>query len=113
MGSSKLSKNNKGLIKIPSSGGDGKRRRSFSNVHRKKAKKHLMFEWRNEEGLFQSLIANYLREDHNKFVDFFLLTAEQLAGPQLAVDGEGVAPHPESPTPGDLPVGGCVVSARE
>ena len=33
----------------------------------KRAKKHLMFELRNEEGLFQELIANHLREDYNKF----------------------------------------------
>ena len=36
----------------------------------KRAKIHLMFELRNEEGIFQKLITNHLREHHNKFAEF-------------------------------------------
>ncbi|MPC56309.1 hypothetical protein E2C01_050262 [Portunus trituberculatus] len=43
----------------------------------KRTKIHLMFELRNEEGMFQKLITNHLREDHNKFAEFFRLSTEQ------------------------------------
>ena len=43
----------------------------------KRAKIHLMFELRNKEGIFQRLITNHLREDHNMFAEFFRLSVEQ------------------------------------
>ena len=38
---------------------------------------HVMFELRNEEGMYKKLIVNHLREDLKKFAEFFRLSLEQ------------------------------------
>ena len=44
---------------------------------RKRAKTHVMFELRSEEGMYKKLIVNHLREDPKKFAEFFRLSLEQ------------------------------------
>lgn len=43
----------------------------------KRAKIHRMFQLRNEEGLYRTLIITHLREDNKKFFEFFRLSVEQ------------------------------------
>ena len=45
---------------------------------RKRAKTHVMFELRSQEGMHKKLIVNHLCEDPKKFVEFFRLSLEQL-----------------------------------
>lgn len=42
-----------------------------------RATKHPLFQARNEEGFFQSLITNHLREDDKKFSEFFRVSISQ------------------------------------
>ena len=43
----------------------------FEMYGRKRAKTHVMFELRSEEGMYKKLIVNHLREDPKKFAEFF------------------------------------------
>lgn len=48
------------------------------NIYEKKrAKKHRLFELKNEEGFFQNLVITHLREDSKKFTEYFRLSVEQ------------------------------------
>ena len=73
----KLSKNRRLLIKYLLAEEIEDEELIFEMYGRKRAKTHVMFELRSEEGMYSKLIVNHLREDPKKFAEFFRLSWEQ------------------------------------
>lgn len=70
---------------------------------KKRAKKHRMFELKNEEGFFENLVINHLREDGKKFTEYFRLSVQQfdfllgLIEQNLATDSYNRNQYPITP----------------
>ena len=77
MALSKLSKKRRLLIKYLLAEEIEDEELIFEMYGRKRAKTHVMFVLRSEEGMYKKLIVNHLREDPKKFAEFFLLSLEQ------------------------------------
>ena len=77
MALNKLSKGKRLLIKYLLAEDEEEEQVLFEMYGRKRAATHIMFDLRKEEGIFNKLIVNHLREDPKKFLDFFRLSSDQ------------------------------------
>ena len=77
MSLNKLSKGKRLLIKYFLAEDKEEEQVLFEMYGIKLAATHIMFDLRKEEGIFNKLIVNHLREDPKKFLDFFRLSSDQ------------------------------------